>query len=320
VVELSVITVNWNSAAYLLDCVRSVSASAAGIEHEHIVVDNASYDGSDRVVARRPEVVFVQSDRNVGFSGANNLGSLRARGELLLFLNPDTMAQGDAIRRMILCLRRATKAGAVGCRLVDAEMNPQMDSVQRYPSPLGELLDSNLLRRLFPSLSLWGMAPLLGLSQGPLAVEAVSGACLLMRKSVFESIGRFSTDYFMYGEDIDLCYRVRARGLRVYVDPGAVVTHYGGGSTGAERSAWAATLTRHSVHIFLKKNKGRAAALSYRATTYVVSAARILLLTVLLVLPRRRASRDAARRSLSKWSTIFSWTLSPRSWLARNFG
>src|SRR5262249_45560421 len=138
------------------------------------------------------------------------------------------------------------KAGIVGPMLLNGDQSVQTSCIRAFPTILSEIVDSDLLRKWFPGWSLWGSAPLWRNNGQPAAVDAVSGASLMIRKETFESIGMFSTCFFMYAEDVDLCFKARQRGWGVYFIPEATVIHYGGQSSGAAED-------RHFADVMLRE-------------------------------------------------------------------
>src|ERR1019366_1850950 len=244
--DLSVIFVNWNSADYLRDAVASVRQHTSGISYEIIVVDNASPRGageSEILERQLSDVTLIKSAQNLGFAGANNLGFRQSSGRNILFLNPDTKLTSPAIRQMLLRLDTLPNAGIVGCKLLNGDLSLQTSCVQTFPTILNQVLDTDYLRLRWPNCRLWGTASLFSQSPDPAEVEVISGACLMIKREVFERVGCFTEDYFMYAEDLDLCYKVHRAGFRNYYVKEASLIHYGGKSSSplpATRMKWKA--------------------------------------------------------------------------------
>lgn len=317
--HLSIIIVNWKSARFLGPCLDSIYASSEDLVYEVIVVDNASYDGCDTLLADRyPQVKFIQSPVNLGFSRANNLAYRQSSGKTLLFLNPDTEIGSQAIPTMHRLLLDTPDAGAIGCMLLNTDGTLQSSCIQAFPTILNQVLDAEILRRLFPLLSLWGTRPLFERSEIPIPVEVVSGACLMVKRHVFEAAGLFSTDYFMYAEDTDLCFKIRSSGFVVYYTSATSVVHHGGGSSKQrERNYFADVVVRESLFRFLTKFRGRLYGYLYRVATGCAASFRITLLGSFMVLIPRRFARDVLRISLGKWINIFRWSLGREAWVRR---
>jgi GT2 family glycosyltransferase len=230
--ELSIIIVNWNSVKFLQACLTSIYACVEGISFEVLVIDNASWDGCMEMLAEDfPAVHAIQSEENTGFAKANNRCFEQSRGENILFLNPDTEILGPAIQTMLRFLQESPSAGIVGAKLLNSDFSIQTSCIQRFPTALNQLLDFDYLRKAFPSADLWGTAPLASDIATP--VEVVSGACLMIRRDVFLAAGKFDEGYFMYSEDVDLCFQVRKQGRGNYFVPQAQVVHHGGRSSKA---------------------------------------------------------------------------------------
>lgn len=308
--DLSIIIVNWNSREYLKQCIASILAETHGVEYEIVVIDNASFDGSGEMLRKcYPQVQFVQGDRNLGFAKANNAAFHQSNGRHVLFLNPDTVVVGPAVKIMLDYLQNLPNAGAVGCKLLNSDKTVQTSCIQPFPTILNQLLDSEALRTFWPESSLWGNAALLGGRNGPVEVEAISGACMMLRRNVFEGVGFFTEDYFMYTEDIDLCYKVGQAGLKNYFLPCATVVHFGGGSTGEGGSRISEIWMRESIWRFMRRNRGRRYSFSYRISTLIAALGRMVILTMLLPLYIVRPNRKSWNTSFRKWGGILAWSV-----------
>jgi N-acetylglucosaminyl-diphospho-decaprenol L-rhamnosyltransferase len=303
--DLSIIIVNWNSVAFLRKCLTSVYLNTRDIQFEVIVVDNASFDGCGEMLASEfTQVKFIQTDANLGFAAANNLGFSQSSGRVLLFLNPDTEVIGNAVHCLYSVLKRIHNAGVVGAKLLNADLTVQTSSIQRFPSLINQLIDTDVLRNAFPSLRVWGTWPLLTKQPGPVAVDVISGACMMVDRGLFEAVGFFSSDYFMYSEDVDLCFKVDEAGRQNYYTDDAAVLHHGGGSTKTRKhNHLTDVIMKESRLRFFIAHKGRAYAAVFRATIAAAAIVRFLMLAV--ALPYRRSYRYG----LSKWAAVLRWAL-----------
>lgn len=312
---LSIIIVNWNSVDYLRPCLQSIYRQIQGLDFEVIVVDNASYDGCAGLLREQfPQVRFLQSETNLGFGKANNLGAANSSGEVLLFLNPDTEILGTALPAMVRKLLGLPDAGALGCKLLNSDRSVQDSSVQAFPTIANQALDSAFLRRLFPRWRLWGNAALYAPETRPLPVEMISGACLMVRRAAFQAVGEFSSDYFMYADDLSLCYRLVRAGYRNYYTGAAQVVHHGGKSTKSHRSHFADVMIRESLCRFMRATRGWLYASAFRLLMGLSAVARLLLLAVIAPVRLGRAHRDALRHSFGKWKSILQWALGSQRW------
>jgi GT2 family glycosyltransferase len=306
--DLSIIIVNWNSMEYVRQCLRSLFKHSVQTSTEVIVVDGASFDGCGEMLAREfPTVIFVQGMENLGFAKANNLGAKYARGGNLLFLNPDTELIEDSVSVLLGHLATLPDAGAVGCRLLNSDRSVQTSCIQSYPTFLNQVLDSEFLRRLLPKSPLWGMKALYMVNPLPSEVEVISGACILIKRTVFEDVGGFSEIYFMYAEDLDLCCKIQRADFRTYYVPATSIVHHGGGSSRESVNSFSSVMMRESVFRFLKTNRGLTSALLYRAGMMASSCGRMLLIVPLLLISSKRVPRHGAY-SVQKWKAILRWS------------
>ncbi len=311
--DLSIIIVNWRSIGFTMGCIESIRSTTRAINYEVIVVDNGSEDDCDVLSERYPWVKLIYSDRNLGFAGANNLGVQHARGDKILFLNPDTVVLGQAIARMAACLDGAPEIGVLGCRLLNPDLTLQTSCVQPFPNILNQLFGIEWLRRRWPGMPIWGTAALFSETAGGVSeVEAVSGACLMIRRDVFDAAGQFSTEYFMYAEEIDLCYTIRRSGRKVCHVGDAQVVHFGGQSTKKQIDGFAEVVMRESVFKLLSKFRGKAYAWVYRVALLLSAVGRMAILYPLLVLPGRLLNREAVVRAFDKWHHVANWSLATR--------
>ena len=312
--ELSVIIINWNSQVYLRECLHSLDRGTPGLAREVLVIDNASYDGCrEMLVAEFPQVKFIQSDRNLGFSGGNNRAASHAKGDFLLFLNPDIIIEMNSLAKLVMALRDLPAAGIVGARLLNTDRTLQTSCVQSFPTVVNQVLNCELLRRRFPRSSLWGMSALFDASHDPMPVEAVSGACLMIKRKVFELVGGFDERYFMYSEDIDISYKVGQAGFKCYYVPTAIVIHHGGGSSKQAPSAFSNVMLRESVYRFFRLHRGRSVANCFR---FFIGLSALLRLPVAAVIWLRHRHVDA-KAPFIKWISIFRWSLGLESWAAK---
>lgn len=315
--DLSIIIVNWNSKDYLFECIASIKAETDGIEAEVIVIDSGSFDGCEEMLRESySQVQFIQCDKNVGFAKANNLAFEVSQGENILFLNPDTIIIPPAIRTLYQNLRSLPSSGAVGPKLLNRDGSVQITCVRCFPTILNQFLESDVLRRWFPQSRLWGMAPLFQEIQRPCEVDAVSGACLMIKRSAFESIGMFSTDYFMYSEDIDICYKLRLAGWKTFYVPTAVVVHYGGESSSKSAiNVFSTVMMLESRWRYFMKTHSRWYCWLYRLSIFIASMARIAGVVFLWpfgVLFGQVARLESVR---IKWTARLFWSLGGEKWV-----
>ena len=305
---LSIVIVNWNSRDYLRKCLETIAATGAELSPKVIVVDGASFDGCAEMLANEfPSVTFIQSPHNIGFARCNNLGFAEVSTDTVLLLNPDTELRPGAVARLLQVLDETPNAGIVSPRLLNSDGSLQTSCVQALPTPLNQALDCDFLRNLFPSSRLWGTAEAFR-SQSPVEVQVQSGACMLLRSETFRKLGGFREEFFMYSEDVDLCYRVHREGLKNIFVPDAAVVHHGGCSSQKQVSGFSAAMLRVAGEIYFRLNSGRMTAASYRLLQAVSALIRLALLVIPLIFSSggRRVSFVA---SAQKWMTILKWAV-----------
>lgn len=231
--ELSIVIVNYNVRYFLEQCLRSVEAAIEGIEAEVFVVDNASSDDSMAMVAQMfPWVHTIINKENVGFSKANNQAIRRSQGKYVLLLNPDTLVQKDTFRASIDFMQAHPEAGGLGIKMVDGKGNYLPESKRGFPTPWVAFCKIIGLTAFFPDSKIFARYYMGHLSnQKNCEVDVLAGAYMLMPKKVLEEVGLLDEDFFMYGEDIDLSYRITLGGYKNYYLADSQIIHYKGEST-----------------------------------------------------------------------------------------
>ena len=231
VVDLSICIVNWNTEAQLKECLRSIYGETRGISYEVFVVDNASRDGSVEMVKNHfPDVCLIANRENRGFAAANNQAIRLAKGRYVIYLNPDTVINGNALTTMVRFMDDHPEAAAIGPKLLNTDGSVQ-HSIRRFPSFSIALHDNTILGRL-----LVFRRRVENFKMGDFSfdrveeVDATSGAALMVRKDVLDEVGPMDEGYFMFIEELDLCQRMRSSGHKIYFIPDAVITHAGGES------------------------------------------------------------------------------------------
>jgi GT2 family glycosyltransferase len=232
--KVSVIIVNYNVKYFLEVCLHSVLRATEGIASEVIVVDNNSTDGSCAFVRERfPEVILIENKDNKGFSKANNQGVEIAKGEYILFLNPDTVMPEDFFSRTLGYMDEHPQAGALGPRLIDGKGQFAPDSKKSFPTLSVAIFKTTGINKIFSKSPYFNKYYAVHIKEHETAaVEVLSGCCMLLRrKAIDEAGGAFDEDYFMYCEDVDLSYRIQKSGYQNIYYPEASLIHYKGEST-----------------------------------------------------------------------------------------
>jgi GT2 family glycosyltransferase len=237
----------------------------------------------------------------------------RAKGDTLLFLNPDTEILAGAIDKLYTSLNSLVDVGLVSPRLLNSDLSLQTNCVQTFPTIINQVLDLEFLRVHFPKCRWWNIAALYSQKEESLPVEAVPGASMMLKKKIFLKVGKFSTDYFMYAEDLDLCYKIKNLGLHIYHVSGAKIIHHDGSSTKEKNlSHFSTILMRDSVFRFLQKIRGRSYAFWYRFATMIISIIRLLILLPISFIAK---NKNHFQLSVIKWKRILSWTLGLEKWV-----
>lgn len=275
--DLSVVVVSWNTSALLRECLASIGVHLKAIDHEIVVVDNASSDDSaDMVATGFPSVHLLRNPDNRGFGVANNQGMLKAKGRWLLLLNSDAALTDGSVAALVSRVRDDPRVGLAHCRLRLPDGRLQ-HSVYRFPSLRLALLEDLGLRKLMPSRRAGEL--LLGAYWDYTAerdVDWVAGAFMLLPREVFVITGGFDEQLFMYGEDLEWCHRIRTYGWTIRFFPQAELLHRDHASAdlrfGSEREALC-ELRRQDFYVF---QHGRIAGAAYLSVRLVGAALRVL--------------------------------------------
>ncbi len=260
--KVSIIIVNYNVRYFLEVCVDSVLKAVKGLAAEVIVVDNNSADDSLQMLRDRfPQVIRIENRENTGFSRANNQGVAIAKGEYILFLNPDTVMPEDFFEKTVAYLDAHPGAGALGPRLIDGKGRFAPDAKKSFPTLSVALFKSSGINRLFPRSPYFNAYYAVHVGEWETApVEVLSGCCMMVRQSVLaQTGGAFDEDYFMYCEDVDLSYRITKAGYQNIYFPEATLVHYKGESTRKATLSYI-RIFNEALATFVRKNysKGQA--------------------------------------------------------------
>lgn len=231
-IDLSVVILNYNVKHFTEQCLRSLAKATKGLTCETFVVDNGSDDGSVVYLKERfPEVHFIVNQDNLGFARGNNLALRVAQGKYLLILNPDTIVEENALHCLIAYLNTHPQVGAVGPKILDRYGRFDHASRRGFPTPWASFTRFVGLSKIFPHSRLFARYELSYLNPDePASIDALSGACMIVRREVYLQTAGFDEDYFMYGEDIDWSYRIKQAGWEVHYVPQARIIHFRGES------------------------------------------------------------------------------------------
>jgi GT2 family glycosyltransferase len=226
--DLSIIVVNYNTKDLLDNCLFSILQYAKKMNFEVIVIDNASQDSSITMLEEKyPLVKIIENNQNLGFAKANNQGLQIAHGQLILFLNPDTVVLPQALEKTIEFLKKTPDAGMAGCKILNPDGSLQY-SCRSFPSFWNYFFESFFLYKLFPKNHRIGKFYMTNFSYDRVKeVDVVLGAFMMSKKETLDKVGYFDEDFFIYSEETDLCYRMKKHNKKVYFFPDAQIIHYG---------------------------------------------------------------------------------------------
>ncbi|WP_051291219.1 glycosyltransferase family 2 protein [Pedobacter glucosidilyticus] len=231
--KLSIIIVNYNVRDLLQQAIDSLLDACKTIEYEFFVVDNASDDKSvEMLQSNYPEIKIIHNNINVGFSKANNQAIKQAKGEYILVINPDTITSKDTLTQTLAFMDKHPEAGGLGLRMINGQGEFLQESKRQIPGLLTVLFHFSGLTKLFPSSTFINSYYAHQVGQFEIAEVAIlAGAFMLLRKKALEEVGLFDENFFMYGEDIDLSYRLKLGGYKNYYYGKTYIIHFKGQST-----------------------------------------------------------------------------------------
>lgn len=277
--ELSAVIVSYNVRDYLRQALLSLSRAAEGIQHEITVVDNASSDGSAEMVRDEfSSVRLIASGTNEGYAAACNRGMRASSGNFVLILNPDTVVAPDSLTKALAFMQGHPDAGAAGARMTDGGGRFLPESKRGFPSPVTSLFRLSGLGRLFPRSPLFNAYYLGHLPEKETCrADILTGAFMLIRREALDDAGLFDTAFFMYGEDIDLSWRIRKAGWFNYYLADVNIVHYKGKSPFDDRES----RVRHfygAMEIFAVKHLARGWHLPVKAAVTLIGKTKIVLM------------------------------------------
>lgn len=256
-IKLSIIIVNYNTYALTKQTIDSVLSQDYSFIYEIVLVDNASIDGSIEQLKEdfksfEGQIHIIVNETNLGFGKANNIGMKASKGNYILLLNSDTVVIDDCLEKCLSYIEKAEMVGALGCKVVLGDGSLDHACKRGFPTPKASLYYFLKLDKKNPMK--YGLYDALHLREDEVGeVDALMGAFMLMPRKVLDEVGLFDEDYFMYGEDIDLCYRIKAAGYKVVYYPEGRIIHYKGGSSKKRRTKVIYDF-HHAMWIFYRKH------------------------------------------------------------------
>jgi N-acetylglucosaminyl-diphospho-decaprenol L-rhamnosyltransferase len=308
-VDISIVIVSWNVREFLAQCLESLQTSFRNthspLHYDIWVVDNHSRDGSvEMILDRFPDVRLIASEENLGFAGGNNQAIQSSDSRYVLLLNPDTQVLPGAIENLVAFMDKNPQAGAAGSLLLNPDGSLQT-SCYPFPTLTREFWRLMHLDLIAP----YGVYRMADWDQtSPRQTDIIQGASLVLRRETLTHVGLLDTNYFMYTEEVDLCYRISKGGWQLWWVPESRVIHYGGQSTAQVSSQMFLCLYQSKLHFF-RKHYGRKAALLYKAILMVTGLARLIFtpLTWLGCAELRNKNLDLAQNYWRLLTKIHSW-------------
>jgi len=311
--KISIVIVNWNTRAMLKQCLESVFQQTTA-SFEIFVVDNASGDGSGEMVLHDfPAVRLIQNPDNRGFAAANNQALRLASGEYILLLNPDTIILDNAIDRMLVYMDQAPDVGAASCKLLNGDLTLQK-SVGNFYSFWATLLENRLIPKLVPNnqflakkyVAFWDHTT-------RREIDWARGAVLLVRQQVLQQIGLLDEQFYIYGEEIDWCWRIKQAGWKIMVLPEAEIIHFGKAAS-SQRHTEMFIQNYKSFYILLKKHYPVYSYWLYRLRTMIYLFVWLLWYAVLAARYSKKSPQHAtATIGLKLYTTSWKWHFSKKS-------
>ncbi len=254
-IDISIIIVNYNVKEFVKNLLFSLHKALEKYSSEIILIDNASSDGSvEDIQEKFPYVKVIANKENIGFGKANNQGLEISKGKFIVLINPDTIVREDTFSKLIEFIEANKEVGMTTCKVLNPDGTLQLACRRSFPGPWTSFTKITGLSNLFPNSKLFSKYNLTYLNENKAnEVDAISGSFMMFTREVYEKVGGFDPQFFMYGEDLDLCYRVQSAGYKVFYTPITEIIHYKGEST--KRSSIDETkIFYNAMHLFVKKH------------------------------------------------------------------
>ena len=302
-IDVSIIIVSWNTEEILRNCLTSIYEDGGDVAYEVIVIDNASSDGSAKMIRKNfPQVVLIENSENRGFAAANNQGIKVAKGRYVLLLNSDTIVLDKAIEKTLSFADAHHESAVIGCRVLNPDKTLQPTCFM-FPSVLNMLLSTTYLYKLFPKSRFFGRERMTWWDRSDTRqVDVATGCFMFVRREAIEQVGLLDEQFFIYGEETDWCYRFKNAGWKVIFTPCAEIIHLGGQSTKQKATAMIVQL-RKSILQFMKKHHSL---FTYRIACLltVLSLAVRLPAWAAIALFKRTESSEANTKKRAYWNGI----------------
>ena len=313
-IDLTICIVNWNTRDILRKCLQSIYTYSEDLAIEIIIVDNASTDGTvGQFKSEYPDVLIIENKNNIGFGRANNQAIHQSRGKYILLLNPDIILIEPCLTEMINFLKNHSKVGCVGTKLINTDNRIQKSYFKTFPTPFNQFKEGMLLNRLKNIIS-----PKDKDTQNRFEVAWLVGACMMFKSELLKTLRGFDEQYFMFGEDVDLCYQLKKIGFKIYyLNDIKMLHHHAVSSKQQVKRYFSAVLQKESRYKFMKKNYGNSKAVFFRLGWFFSGLMRVILLipTLFLSFIIRMKKATTIFFITEKYTRIITWALGFEKWV-----
>jgi len=313
-IDLSICIVSWNISKKLIECLGSIYKHSKDLNIEVLVFDNASSDNTVEMIKNNfPQITLIENQTNIGFGRGNNVAINKSNGNYVLLINPDILIVEPCLKKMIKSLETLPQAGVIGCKLVNIDGSIQKSYFEKFPTPISELFWGMMLHKIF-NYPLYSTTNITSNTE----IAWIVGGCMMLRREVIAELKGFDERFFMYGEDIDLCFRIKNMGLKSYYLPNIKMLHYHGVSSKKQKKRYfAAVMQREAMKIFMEKHYGESTAFLYQLIWMVSGLVRVFLLLVgfvIVLLTFNNKKLHVLFETIENYVHIVSWGFGFEKW------
>jgi len=310
--QISICIVNWNARDYLERCLQSIFQNKGNLDIEIWVVDNNSSDGSiEMIKGKFPEVNLIRNKDNIGFARANNQVIRKSNSPYILLLNPDTIVYPGTLKTLANFLDKHSDVAMVGPKILNEDSSIQYECARHFPTVWSEFFVLTTLYKRFPKNKLFGYYLMSYWNHNDRKeVDCISGSCMMIRKDVLDRIGLLDEDFFMYGEDTDLCYRIKQAGYKIWYIPEVKIIHFGGKSTEQAIDLFVRE-ARKSMQRYFEKHYGLKSVVIYRIGV-VIAMLSVLAISAIMFFAGSKKSKTRFALIIKKSKASLLWTLNLR--------
>jgi len=314
--DVSVVIVNWNTEELLYKCIKSIKDNTSEIRYEIIVIDNNSADGSTLMMKRKfPDCKLIESKENLGFGKGNNRAAKEASGKYILFLNPDTQLITNTLYSSVRFLETHKEFGALGCKLIFPDHSIQYVCARTFPTPLNQFCELAMLNRLFPKSRLFSSIEMKYWDHTTSReIDCISGAYMMVRKAIINKLQGFDENIFMYADDVDLCYRIKQEGWKLYYLADEEIIHYAGVSSKQKSNNYFSILMqKESNYYFINKHFGKSKAQQFKLAVGIGTIIRLIVILSLISASKLfRVEKNINVDTVNKYFNLLLWSIGLR--------